>query len=519
MAARRVLSLALGRRLPARRSGPAPSASPGRARPLSTSPRARVQFYTDPVEAVKGVKDGATVMLGGFGLCGIPENLIAALRSLRVRDLRVVSSNAGVDDFGLGVLLAAGQVRRVVCSYLGENALCERLYLAGELEVEMTPQGTLAERIRAGGAGVPAFYTPTGYGTLVQEGGAPIAYHPDGHLAVLSQPREVREIGGHHYLLEHALRADFALVKGWQADRAGNVVFRGSARNFNVPMCKAADVTVVEVEDVVDVGTFRPEDIHVPSIYVDRVIKGPKYEKRIERLTTREAGGGATADADDIRTRIIRRAALEFEDGMYANLGIGIPLLASNYIDPSMTVHLHSENGILGLGPFPSQGEVDADVINAGKQTVTVIPEGSFFASDESFAMIRGGHLQLTMLGAMQVSKYGDLANWMIPGKKAKGMGGAMDLVSSPKTKVVVTMEHCTKAKTPKILDKCTMPLTGKRCVNLVITEKAVFHVDPSRGLTLVELWEGSTVDEVKTSTGCAFAVSPDLKPMQQVAS
>lgn len=510
MAALWLLASALGRRIPAGCSGPAQSL--GCARRFATRRPARVQFCADPAEALKGISDGATVMLGGFGLCGIPENLIAGLRDVGVKNLTVVSSNAGVGDFGLGLLLAARRVRRVVCSYPSESALCERQYLAGELELEMTPQGTLAERIRAGGAGVPAFYTPTGYGTLVQEGGAPIAYHPDGHAAVLSQPREVREFGGRHYLLERAIRADFALVKGWRADRAGNVVFHGSARNFNVPMCKAADVSVVEVEEIVDVGAFRPEDIHVPSIYVDRVIKGAKYEKRIERLTTR------APDADDARTRIVRRAALEFEDGMYANLGIGIPLLASNYISPSMTVHLHSENGILGLGPFPLQGEVDADVINAGKQTVTVIPGGSFFASDESFAMIRGGHIQLTMLGAMQVSRYGDLANWMIPGKKVKGMGGAMDLVSSASTRVVVTMEHCTKAKTPKILDKCTMPLTGKRCVDRIITERAVFDVHPKRGLTLVELWEGLTVDEIRSSTGCAFAVSPDLRPMQQVA-
>uniref|UniRef100_A0A5F9CJ48 Uncharacterized protein n=1 Tax=Oryctolagus cuniculus TaxID=9986 RepID=A0A5F9CJ48_RABIT len=239
-----LLASALERCVPAGRSGPA--ADRGCVRRFAASPRPRARFYTDPVEMVKDISDGATVMVGGFGLCGIPENLIAALLRTRVRDLRVISSNVGVDDFGLGLLLATKQIRRIVCSYLGENALCERQYLAGELELELTPQGTLAERIRAGGAGVPAFYTPTAYGTLVQEGGAPIRYYPDGHLAIRSQPREVREFEGRHYLLERALRADFALVKGWKADRAGNVVFRGSARNFNAPMCKAADVAAVE---------------------------------------------------------------------------------------------------------------------------------------------------------------------------------------------------------------------------------------------------------------------------------
>uniref|UniRef100_A0A2K5Y277 3-oxoacid CoA-transferase n=1 Tax=Mandrillus leucophaeus TaxID=9568 RepID=A0A2K5Y277_MANLE len=313
---------------------------------------------------------------------------------------------------------------------------------------------------------------------------------------------------GQYFILEEAITGDFALVKTWKADRAGNAIFRKSARNFNLPMCKAAETTVVEVEEIVDIGAFAPEDIHIRQIYVHRLIKGEKYEKRIEPLSIRKEGDEEAKSAkpgDDVRERIIKRAALEFEDGMCVNLGMGIPLLASNFISPNMTVHLQSENGVLGLGPHPRQHEADADLINTGKETVTILPGASFFSSDESFAMIRGGHVDLTMLRAMQVSKY--------------GMRGAMDVVSSAKTKVVVTMEHSAKGNAHKIMENCTLPLTGKQCVNRIITEKAVFDVDKKKGLTLIELWEGLTVDDTQKSTGCDFAVSPKLMPMQQIAN
>jgi len=222
-------------------------------------------------EAIRDIKDGARIMVGGFGLCGIPENLIRALARKGVKNLTVISNNAGVDDFGLGVLLQNRQVKKVIGTYVGENKLFEQLVLSGELELELVPQGTFAERVRAGGAGIPAFYTPTGYGTIIAEG------------------KETREFNGKPYVMEQALHAEFALIKAWKGDKWGNLVFRKTARNFAPMMATAADVTICEVENLVEVGAIEPDQVHVPSVYVKRIFQGVEYEKRIERRTVRTA--------------------------------------------------------------------------------------------------------------------------------------------------------------------------------------------------------------------------------------
>lgn len=228
------------------------------------------KIFKDAQSALEGVKDNMTMLVGGFGLCGLPENLIAALKNTGVKNLTCVSNNAGVDDFGLGLLLQTKQIKKMVSSYVGENALFAKMYLNNELEVEFNPQGTLAERIRAGGAGIPAFYTATGVGTQVAEG------------------KEVRTFGEREYVMETSIKGDFALIKAWKADPFGNLVFRKTARNFNPEMATAGRITVVEVEEIVKLGELDPDEIHTPGVYVQRIIKGPSYEKRIERRTVQE---------------------------------------------------------------------------------------------------------------------------------------------------------------------------------------------------------------------------------------
>ncbi|KRX52828.1 Succinyl-CoA:3-ketoacid coenzyme A transferase 1, mitochondrial [Trichinella sp. T9] len=473
------------------------------------------KVYPNPLEAVKDVPSGATLLVGGFGICGTPAGLLKALVQTKIKDLTIISNNCGLENFGIGWLLTNRQIKRMVSSYVGENEEFMRQYKDGELELEIIPQGTLAERIRAGGAGIPAFYTPTGRSTLIEEGGWPIKFKKEGGVMMISEGKERRSFNGMPYIMETAIKSDFALIKAFKADRSGNLIFRKSARNFNPPMCKAGTISIVEVEELVEVGELDPEDIDVSGIYVDRIVKS-NYEKPIENLIL-SAKNLEINPTSEIHHRIARRAVAEFKKGMYVNLGIGIPSICASYISKNMDITFQCENGVLGMGPYPKKDEEDADLINAAQESITVLKGASYFSSDESFGMIRGGHLDVAVLDGMQVSQYGDLANWFNPKKMNKGMGSAMDLVSSPNSRIIVCMEHLTPDGEPKIVQSCELPLTGEKCVDMIITERCVFTVDKLNGLTLVELGDNVSIENVIESTGCEFQVADVVMPMKDI--
>eukprot|EP01084_Bolivina_argentea_P098917 177818_1 len=517
--------------------------------PFTGDPSNKV--YPDCTTAIlaSGLKSGDILLCGGFGICGIPSKCIQSIHDLgydKINNLTVVwgvvSNKCDIDDWGN--VLENNQIKRLVTSYLGapENALFADRYLNGLLEVEFVPQGTLAERLRAGGAGIPAFYTSTGYGTWVETGNIPIKYKEKSqqrkeneadNVALKSQAKHSKHFvnkltgdSGRNYVLEEAIIGDVAIVKATQCDTFGNCKWKGSSMNFNPECASAARFTIVECEEIVPLGYLKPENIHLSGAFVDAIVQR-NYPKRIERVTNSERDiiKSEEKQIDFIisnmderekkRYRIIKRAARELKEGMVVNLGIGLPRFIPNVLSENVSskIWLQSETGILGVGPYPFEGEEDADLINPAKEAVTVIDGASIFSSCQAFSMICGGHVDVTMLGALEVSSGGDIANWIIPnGTFVRGMGGAMELVSCGAT-VIAILEHCDKNGKSKIKKRCEFPLSGMGVVSKIITDLCVFEVDLyAQKLILTELLDRSTLQQVKDSTECEFEISGNLQ-------
>ncbi len=392
------------------------------------------------------------------------------------RNLTVIANDNAVPGRGIGKLVDAGLVSRTIASHIGLNPETQRQMIAGKIEVDLVPQGTLIERIRAGGYGLGGVLTPTGVGTVVEEG------------------KQRIEMKGKSYLLETALRADFALIHAFLADYLGNLSYALTARNFNPVMAMAADTTIVTR------GQHRSGrgDFARPR-------RDARAAGRLSRRQQRVKTDGRTIDH---RQAHRKRAP----SGMLVNLGIGIPTMVANFVPAGITVFFQSENGLIGTGPIPEEGMAHPTLTDAGGRPVTALPGACTFDSAMSFGLIRGGHVDMTVLGALQVDAHGLLANWMIPGKMVPGMGGAMDLVTGAK-RVIVAMQHTAKGK-PKIVNKCTLPLTSVRPVDLVVSELAVIGFPDGRA-TLLERAPGVSVEQVLAGTEAKLALPDQIPEMR----
>lgn len=450
--------------------------------------------WPSPAAAVADVPDGASVAIAGFGVThSFPSSLTVALREQGAKDLTLVANSLGLGPYRSIALVENHQVRRLIVSFSARAGLApsaaEVQIASGDIEVEMVPQGTLVERLRAGGAGIGAFYTRTGAGTAVAEG------------------KETRVFDGVEHVLELGLRVDYALIRAARGDRFGNLQFRGVGANFMPSFAKGATVTVAEVDEVVE--ELDPSEVDLPGIFVTRVVRKDTAVP-YDFLTSR-AGPEQTAPRKYhgkpawTRFQIAEQAAALLPEPGYVNLGLGIPTLISNYIQ-GRDIILHSENGVLGYGRLATREDFDPDLYNAAGQYVHLDHGASFFDSVESFEMVRGGRVDVVVLGAFQVDGDRNLANWSSPEMVGGAIGGAMDLVAGG-ARVMVLTTHQDSAGRPKLLRRCSYPLTGVGCVDTVVTDLCVLRWNGER-FAVETVAPGFTPDEVAELAEMELAVS-----------
>jgi len=458
-------------------------------------------------DAVADIPDGASILVHSFGPPQAwPTDCLLALAERGVRNLTIICNTPAGGPTSLNILADKKQMRKLICSYVGAPAMptpISESVKAGEIELEMVPQGTLIERVRAGGAGLAGFFTPTGVGTPIANG------------------KEERVFDGKRFIFEGALTADFALLQAYQADPVGNLTYRRGMRNFGPAFAMAAKTTIAEVKEIVALGAIEPEEVITPGIFVDRIVKTTTQLDigvlrqillavgRVADMQGRAVrdGGPAGLPAD----LMALKAAALLRKGEYVNLGLGLPTLVSNYI-ADRDVTLHAENGILGYGGFPAEGEEDIDLYNASGQFVTQLSGTAYFDSTVSFAMARSGRVSTIILGAFEVAQNGDLANWSTP-KGSGGIGGAMDLAAGG-ARVIAICYHREKNGRSKLVEQLSYPPTALRCVQSVVTDLAWIDVDAD-GFLLRELAPGLGVDDVKAATAAPLRVAGDLREMQ----
>ena len=448
------------------------------------------KVYPSPAAAIADLEDGAAIAIAGFSVGHrFATSLILALRDRGTKGLTLVCNSLGDPGAQRGQILAEnGQVKKLIAAFSvrpGTPTASEAQIAAGELEVELVPQGILVERCRAGGAGIPAFYSPTGVGTAIADG------------------KEVREFDGRPHVLEHAIRVDYAFLRGYRADTLGNVQFRGGSQNFNPAFAKAARIAIVEVDEIVEPGGIPPELVDLPGIFVSRVVKctlvGEKKSGKGRERRGADAARLYHGKPGLTRGQIAQRTAQLVREGTYVNLGTGMPTLVSNHLR-GRDVILHAENGVLGYGPLVTNPEeIDPDVYNAAGQFVSLEPGASFFDSVASFEMARGGRIDTVILGAYEVDATGSVANWSTQDAVRGGIGGAMDLLSG-QAQLIIMMEHTDSKGRPKLRERCTYPLTGAGCVNWLVTDLALLRWDGTR-FVLEEIAPGFTVEEVQAVT------------------
>ncbi len=433
-------------------------------------------------EAATHIKNGDTLLVGGFGMTGNPVHLLHAIAETGVSRLTYVGNNVGEPGLGGGRLLRNGQISKAIGSFFTSNPEAVAAAQDGRMAVELLPQGTLGEAIRAGGAGLGGFYTPTSAGTALAEG------------------RESRIIDGREMVFIKPIRGDVSLIRAWKADTAGNLQYRMTENNFNQAAATASGLVIAEVEEIVPVGALDPNTIHTPGCFVDYLVQAHTSEAD---LGSSASVAASAKKVDDARMAMAQAVLDELNPGEVVNLGIGIPTLVADLISPESGIIMHTENGMLGVGPAPASGGALDYPVNAGKIPVTALPGSSYFDSAASFGMIRGGHVDVAVMGGLEVDQDGNLANWAVPGKPLLGVGGAMDLATGAK-RLIVTMTHCDRDGNSKFRKQCTLPLTAKGVVDVLVTDRAVFHFTDN-GIVLTKVLHGYTKEDIAASTGADY--------------